>query len=64
MIDWDKKMIQTKYMAFFTPSSTSRLTSILRFSGMYPPELPDTDPSQALESSLWCFRALSATRWA
>ena len=57
-------MIQTKYMEFLTPSSTFRLTSFLWFSGKYPPELPDTEPSQALESSLWCFLALSATRWA
>ena len=45
-------MIQTKYMEFLTPSSTFRLTSFLWFSGKYPPELPDTEPSQALESSL------------
>ena len=47
-----KKMIQTKYMEFLTPSSTLRLTSFLWLSGKYLPELPDTEPSQALESSL------------
>ena len=57
-----KSFFQTKYMEFLTPSSTRRLISFLCFSGMNPPEPPDTEPSKALERSLWCFLALSATR--
>ena len=55
---------QTKYMALLTPSSTLFLISFFSLSERSPFELPLDEQLSAMDSSLWCLRALSATKWA